>query len=88
MPSRLEELKDLRDMVRENEGVATSIDLSELEDLLAVVEAARKRVKVGGHRAGWGCYEASFAKGVKGCPCGLDDLSESIAKLDEEDSDA
>jgi hypothetical protein len=41
MPSRLEELKDLRDMVRENQGVATSIDLSELEDLLAVVSEAK-----------------------------------------------
>jgi hypothetical protein len=54
-----------------------------LPALLAVVEAARKRAKVGGHRAGYGCCEASFAKGVKGCPCGLDDIVESLAKLDE-----
>lgn len=73
MPSRLEELKDLRDMVRENEGVATSIDLSELEDLLAVVEVAKD-------------YIAEFDAPVPDLNLRVAyraKLRESLAKLDE-----
>lgn len=50
---------------------ATSIDLSELDDLLAVVEAARILVE--------------NQKGGKMNPLAWDSLDKALAKLDEED---
>jgi hypothetical protein len=83
MPSRLETLlSDLMDaQIEDRDSLCIKTDA--LEDLFALVEAARKRARVGGHRAGYGCYESSFAKGVKGCQCDLDDIVESLAKLDK-----
>lgn len=79
MPSRLETL--LSDLAVYQ---VEDIDVDVIKDLLAVAEAARKRVRVGGHPEDrTGCYYAHFQKGNKGCPCGLDDMREALAKLDE-----